>query len=334
MVLLYTEGEKIVGKSGLGKAIKHQMQALDSEKIPYTTNVKDDYDILHINTYFPKSYLFAKKARREGKKIVYHAHSTEEDYRDGFILGHITSKVFKKWICKCYNLGDIILTPTPYSKRILESYHELKGKKIIDISNGIDISFFKSKKSYRTDLRKRYNLSDDTKIVLGIGLYIRRKGIVDFIELARRMPEYTFIWYGYSSLLVATSDVRKAFRNLPDNLIFPGYGEKELIREALGGCDLYFFPTYEETEGIPLMEACAMKCNILVRDIPIWNGLVEDGVNVYKAKDVDGFEQKIKLILENKLPSLKDNTYPIAQARDIKVVGRKLKSIYEELSSK
>ena len=27
-VLLYTENEKMIGKSGLGKAIKHQMKAL------------------------------------------------------------------------------------------------------------------------------------------------------------------------------------------------------------------------------------------------------------------------------------------------------------------
>ena len=33
MVLLYTEGEKVIGKSGLGKAIKHQMIALDEENV-------------------------------------------------------------------------------------------------------------------------------------------------------------------------------------------------------------------------------------------------------------------------------------------------------------
>ena len=82
MVLLYTEGEKVIGKSGLGKAIKHQMIALDEENVLYTTNPHDSYDILHINTYFPKSYLFAKRAKKQGKKIVYHAHSTEEDYRE------------------------------------------------------------------------------------------------------------------------------------------------------------------------------------------------------------------------------------------------------------
>ena len=56
----------MVGKSGLGKAIKHQMKALDSVGIKYTTNPKEDYDILHINTYFPKSYFFAKKAKKNG----------------------------------------------------------------------------------------------------------------------------------------------------------------------------------------------------------------------------------------------------------------------------
>ena len=45
-VLLYTEGLKTIGKSGLGKAIKHQEKALQDNHIDYTTNIKDDFDIL------------------------------------------------------------------------------------------------------------------------------------------------------------------------------------------------------------------------------------------------------------------------------------------------
>ena len=44
-ILLYTENEKLVGKSGLGKAIKHQMRALELARVDYTTNPDDDYDI-------------------------------------------------------------------------------------------------------------------------------------------------------------------------------------------------------------------------------------------------------------------------------------------------
>ena len=63
-ILLYTEFEKQIGKSGLGKAIRHQMRALEENNIPYTTNPKDDYDIAHINWYGPGSYHLAKKAHR------------------------------------------------------------------------------------------------------------------------------------------------------------------------------------------------------------------------------------------------------------------------------
>ena len=121
-VCLYTEGEKLFSKSGLGKAIRHQEKALESVGVSYTTNIKDDYDVLHVNFYGPNSFALAKMAKKHGKKIVYHAHSTEEDFKNGFIFCKQISPAFKKWLIKCYSLGDVIITPTPYSKRLLEGY--------------------------------------------------------------------------------------------------------------------------------------------------------------------------------------------------------------------
>lgn len=330
-VLLYTENERMVGKSGLGKAIKHQMKALDSVGIKYTTNSKEDYDILHINTYFPKSYFLAKKAKKNGKKIVYHAHSTEEDYKNGFIFAKQTSKLFKKWLIKCYSLGDVIVTPTIYSKKLLQGYKGLENKKIYDVSNGIELDFFKKDEKLGEEFRKKYGYTKDDKVIFGIGLYIERKGIVDFVELARRLPEYKFIWFGYSPLLAATKPVKKAVHTKLDNLIFAGYVDQEMIKAAMSGGDLFLFPTLEETEGIPIIEACACKCNAIIRDIPIFEDWLIDGKNVYKAKLVDDFENKIKLFFDGKLPSLTDNAYEIAKKRSIKTVGKKLEKIYKEV---
>mgnify|MGYP006074470823 CR=1 FL=1 len=69
-VLLYAEGLKVIGVSGLGKAIQHQMKALELEGIPYTTDINDTYDIAHINTYFLKSYFLARKLKKKGKKSI------------------------------------------------------------------------------------------------------------------------------------------------------------------------------------------------------------------------------------------------------------------------
>lgn len=328
-VLLYTENEKLVGKSGLGKAIKHQIRALELAGVEYTTDPKDDYDILHINTYFPASYLMAMTAKKNGKKIVYHAHSTEEDYKDGFILAKQTAKQFKKWLITCYSLGDVIVTPTEYSKRLLDTYGI--GKKIYAISNGIEIEKFKHNDELGKRFRETYDCTEDDKVIIGIGLYIERKGIVDFVELAKRMPEYKFIWFGYSPLAAATKEVRDAVNTRLDNLAFAGYVESEMIIGAMSGCDLYLFPTLEETEGIPAIEACACKCKALIRDIPVFEGWLEDGVNVYKAKNIDEFEEKIPKIINGELPDLTEEAYKVAVDRSLNVVGEKLKAVYEEV---
>lgn len=328
-VLLYTEGEKMTSNSGLGKAIKHQMKALESANVEYTTNLKDDYDIIHINFYGPRSYHLAKKAHRKGKKVVYHAHSTEEDFRSGFIFCKQLAPLFKRWLIKCYSLGDVIVTPTPYSKRLLEGYG-IK-KKIYAISNGIELDLFKKDEAAGERFRKEYNYKKEDKVIIGIGLYITRKGIVDFVELAKRMPEYKFIWFGYSPLAAATEDVRKAVNTKLDNLVFAGYVKQQVIKDAMNGCDVYLFPTYEETEGIPIIEACACKTTAIIRDIPIFEEMLEDGKNVYKAKNIDEFEEKIRGVITGKLKKVGESAYKVAEERDIKKVGEQLKKVYEEV---
>lgn len=328
-VLLYTENEKMISKSGLGKAIKHQMNALKENNVEYTTNPKDDYDIVHINYYGPKSYELAKKAKKNGKKVVYHAHSTEEDFRNSFILSNQVAPLFKKWLIKCYTLGDVILTPTPYSKRLLQNYGI--ENPIIDISNGINVKFFEKNEKLGKEFREKFNYKTDDKIIMGVGLYIERKGILDFVELAKRLPEYKFIWFGHSPLAASPVKIREAVNTKLDNLVFAGYVEPEVLRGAYSGCNLYLFPTLEETEGIPIMEACAARIPALIRDIPVFSEWLEDGVNVYKAKNIDEFEVKIKKILNNEFSNLTEEGYKVAKTRDIKRVGKKLIDIYKNV---
>ena len=328
-ILLYTEGLDKIGKSGLGKAIKHQMKALDYVGVEYTLNPSDDYDILHINTYGIKSYFLAKKARKMGKKVVYHAHSTEEDFRNSFILSNQIAPLFKKWLIKCYRLGDHIITPTPYSKRLLDGYGI--NKEITAISNGIEIEKFITSKKLGENFRKKYDYKKDDKVIMGIGLYLERKGILDFVELAKRLPEYKFIWFGFTPLYTIPKKIREAVKTKLPNLVFAGYVEPEMIISALNGADLYIFPTLEETEGIPIMEACATKQRALIRDIPVFEEWLEDGVNVYKAKDIDDFERKIHKILNNELKDLTKEGHEVAKSRDLKIIGKQLKEVYKKV---
>lgn len=328
-VLLYTEGMKTIGKSGLGKALKHQIKALEDNDIEYSLDPKcKDYDIVHINFYGLKSYLLARKAKKMGKKIVYHAHSTEEDFRNSFIFSNQLAPLFKWWICKCYRLGDIIITPTEYSKKLLLNYN--LGKEIVAISNGIDMSFFERNEEAGKEFRKQYGYNENDKVIMGVGLYLERKGILDFVELAKRLPEYKFIWFGHSPLLFSPNKIKKAVTTKLDNLVFAGYVEPNLLKKAYSGADLYIFPTLEETEGIPILEALTAKIPSLIHDIPIFDFLRE-GIDVYKAKDIEEYEFKIKGILSGKLKSLVNNGYEVVEEKEIKRVGEQLIEVYKKV---
>lgn len=327
-ILIYNEDYERVKESGVGKAIDHQKKALDLAGVSYTLDPNDDYDIFHINTVFPKSASFAKRAKKAGKKIVYHAHSTKEDFENSFILSNELAPLFKKRLIYCYKKGDLILTPTEYSKNILQSYEI--GKEIKVVSNGIDLDFWKEKTEDRKNFYQRYGLDKNKKSIISVGLFIERKGILDFVDLAKRLPQYEFIWFGELNLALVPEKIKKAVQTDLKNLHFAGYVDQELLREAYSGSDLYIFPTFEETEGIVLLEALSTKADIIIRDIEIYKDLI-DGKEIYKAKNLEEFYKKIKLFLEGKLPSLKNEAYKIAQEKSIENVGKKLKKYYQDL---
>lgn len=328
-VLLYSEGLKKIKNSGLGKAINHQIDALKNSDIEYTIDSKcTDFDIVHINFYNPRAYLFAKKAHKMGKKVVFHAHSTEEDFKNSFPFSNFLSPVFKKWICKCYKQGDYLITPTEYSKKLLEKYN--LERKIYPLSNGIDMKFFEKNIELGKLFRKKFNFTENDKVVMGVGLYFERKGILEFIELAKRLPQYKFIWFGSNPLYMSPVKVRKALKTKLSNLYFPGYVEPEILRGAYSGANLFIFPTKEETEGIPILEAFTSKIDTIVSDIPVFDW-TKKNIDVYKASNIDEFEMYIKKILEKELPSLVDNAYKTVEPKEIKNVGKQLINIYKEV---
>lgn len=324
-ILLYSEGMNFIKRSGLGRAIKHQQRALELNGVEYTLDPKDSYDVVHINTVGVKSHHLAKTAKKAGKRVVYHAHATQEDFRNSFIFSNLLAGPFKKWICSCYSRGDVVISPSEYTKSLVKGYGI--DKPIYAVSNGIDIAKYVPKPGDREAFRAKYGLGDDEKVVISVGLFFERKGLLDFVQMAKDMPDYKFIWFGETPLYSVPSKIRKAVKTKLDNLIFAGYVQPDELKKAYVGCDVYIFPTYEENEGIVLLEALAARSNVVVRDIPVFEWLKENE-GCYKARTTAEFEDRIKGICEGTLPSLQENGHRAVENMDIKKVGEKLVRIY------
>ena len=325
-VFIYTELQKKIEKSGVGRAYYHQRAALAKCGITLVDNI-EDADVVHINTVMPHSHSMAKMLNRKNIPLVYHAHSTMQDFRNSYIGSNLAALPFKKWITNCYSKGDVIVTPSEYSKSLLLSYGI--DKEIFVISNGIDLDDYRKNEEAGREFRRKYGFTDDDEIIVSAGLIIKRKGVHDFVDLAWRCPEYKFVWFGEADLNLVGHEVRHAVKTAPDNLIFGGYVGKENIKAALSGSDLFLFPSYEETEGIIVLEALAMKIPVLLRDIPVYGDWIDIGKNAYAATDTDDFERLLRGILGGTLPDLTEGGYEIAKRKSIDNTGKQLAEAYK-----
>jgi len=326
-VYLYSGMQKLIEKSGVGRAIYHQEKALSDNGFEYVKVKTKDYDLVHINTIFPSSLMLALKSKRQGIPVVYHAHSTQEDFENSYIGSNLMAPLFKRWIKLCYKTGDVIVTPTDYSKELLKKYGITNP--IFPISNGIDTEYYQKSAQDRLDFRKAYGFLEEDKVIMSVGLWIERKGILDFVEMAKRMPEYKFIWFGYSDPNTVPKKIRDALKTKLPNLIFPGYVNKEDLKKAYSGCDLFLFMSKEETEGIVVLEALSMEIPVIVRNIPVYDNWLLNKINVYKADNNEEFEIAIHNVLEKRVENLSICGRQTAEERDIKIVGKQLINIYK-----
>ena len=327
-IYIYSGGEKLVGRSGVGQAIRHQRECLRRSGVDTTDRWTSDTAAVHVNTILPDSVLAALGARLRRKKVVWYGHSTMEDFRSSFKGSNALAPLFKRWITFCYGLGDVVLTPTEYSRQLLESYG-LK-KPVYSISNGIDTAFFKPDPGARASFRARYGLAEEEKAVVSVGHTIARKGLPEFLELARRMPEARFLWFGWTNPKLVPQEIAQAIQNAPGNVLFPGYVGREELREAYQGADVFAFLSHEETEGIVVLEALACGIPTVLRDIPVYEGWLKDGENVYKASNDGEFQRIVSGLLEHSLPDLTAAGRAVAESRSLEQVGKRLKEIYLE----
>jgi 1,2-diacylglycerol-3-alpha-glucose alpha-1,2-glucosyltransferase len=331
-ILLYFNNEKLIRKSGVGRALIHQEKALTLNNVEYTVDSTESYDIAHINTLYSKSYKIAKRCKKHNIPLVVHAHSTIEDYKNSFRFWRFFEPLFNYLLKRLYSIADIIITPTEYSKRLLEGYGFINCS-IVNISNGIDLRLYKRyivPHQLETTLRNYYKIPLNTKIVLGIGWLFERKGFIDFVNIAREIPDVSFVWLGKKNKMVLTNKIRKVIRTKPKNVYLTDYVDESIVRAFLNIASCFAFLSYEETEGIALLEALACRCPVLVRDVEVFDYLT-DGVNCYKGSNNLELKKKILQIVNSNNKVIVENGYKIVEERSLDKVGTKLKRTYSKL---
>lgn len=234
-------------------------------------------DIMHYHTINLEYFLTLPFVKIKSSAVGY-VHFLPETLENSIKLPKICRKVFYKYVIEFYKSMDYLITVNPYFIDKLVDYG-IAREKITYIPN-----YVSSKRFYKMDTkqaliaRKKYGFEKNKFVVLCAGQLQKRKGIFDFIEVAKKMPDIQFVWAGgfsFKKMSDGYEEIKKALKHLPDNVKVLGIIPREEMNELYNACNMIFLASYEELFPMIILEASNCKVPILLRDIELYKGILD-----------------------------------------------------------
>ena len=183
---------------GVGSAYIEQVGLVSSElsdKFEVTINKRIKADITHYHTINFGYYLSMKSLTSRGKSVGY-VHMLPETVETSVNLPRFMKQIFYKYMISFYKRMDYLVTVNPYFIGRLAHYGVDKSK-VTYIPNFVSSEVFHPvSPEEKIKLREKYGIDKDKFTVICAGQLQVRKGVFDFIEVAKRMPDVQFVWAG------------------------------------------------------------------------------------------------------------------------------------------
>lgn len=273
---MLSKADSVKGQ-GVGSAYLEQVKLVTegaSDIFDVRINDWRDSDIIHHHTVDPMSYVRMKTS----KSIhVSYVHFLPETLDGSINIPKPAFEVFKKYIIDFYKTADYLVVVNPIFINALEHYGIAKDK-IKYIPNYVSkTDFYKKTPKEITSLRKELSIKADDFVVLGVGQVQTRKGVLDFVEVAKKLPDVTFIWCGgfsFGTITDGYKELKKVFDNPPTNVRFLGIIPREKMNDMYNMADVLFMPSYNELFPMSILEASNVKTPILLRDLELYKDIL------------------------------------------------------------
>ncbi len=291
-----------VDGQGVGSAYLELIKLLkedgkDDFEIQLNKGIKN-CDIIHAHTFEPRNYIKLKMAK---VPTVSYVHCLPEHFDGSIKLPKLAFKIFKKYVINFYKNADHLVVVNPMFKKDMIKAG-LDEDKITYIPNFVSKEkFYKKSASEIKKIRQKYDLNEDDFVVLGAGQVQNRKGVVDFVEVAKMLPDIKFIWAGGFSFGAITDGHKKLeqiMKNPPKNVKFLGIIPRDDMNDLFNAGDLLFVPSYNELFPMTILEACSTDTPILLRNLELYEDIL---FKKYLCADNNKeFAKLIKLYKDNK----------------------------------
>ncbi len=232
------------------------------------------YDIIHAHTIEPRNFLKLKMSK---SPTVAYVHFLPDTLDGSIKLPKPIFKIFKKYVILFYKSADHLVVVNPIFKKDLVKAG-LDENKITYIPNFVSKDkFYKKKNDEIINLRKKYNINKNDFVVLGAGQVQNRKGVIDFVKVAEKLPDITFIWAGgfsFGAITDGHNELKKIMDNPPKNVRFLGIVPRDDMNDLFNISDLLFVPSYNELFPMTILEACSTDTPILLRNLELYEDIL------------------------------------------------------------
>jgi len=273
---MLSKADSVEGQ-GVGSAYIEQVNLLKegaSDIFDITINDKKDADIVHVHSINPNFYFKMKNTK--GVSVCY-VHFLPHTLDGSIKLPKPIFNIFKKYVIKFYNNADHLVVVNPIFISDLEKYN-IKREKITYIPNYVSKeNFYKVSTKERNNIRKELHIKKDDFVVLGVGQIQTRKGVLDFIETAKKLPNITFVWCGgfsFGKITDGYEELKQVYENPPKNVKFLGIIPRTEMNNMFNMADLLFMPSYNELFPMAILEAVNVEIPVLLRDLELYKDIL------------------------------------------------------------
>ena len=288
---------------GVGSAYIEQVGLVESElsdKFEITENKKISADITHYHT-INLGYYFTMGSRTKKGRSVGYVHMLPETVETSVNLPRFMKRIFYAYMIRFYKRMDYLVTVNPYFIGRLEHYGVSRDK-VTYIPNYVSSEVFHPVSAEeKAALRKKYGIEQDKFTVMCAGQLQVRKGVFDFIEIAKRMPQVQFVWAGgfsFGKITDGYNEIKKICDDPPKNVKLLGRIDREYMNEVYNLGDVMFLPSFEELFPMTILEAMCVNIPIFLRDLDIYPDILFDFYS--RASDIDGFVAEIDRLRSDK----------------------------------
>lgn len=257
-------------------------------------------DVTHFHTVNPTFMLRIPLAKWKGSAVG-HVHFLPETVETSLRLPRLFKQVFYAYLIFYYKRMDYLVTVNPYFIKSLTAYG-IKKERVSYIPNFVSHKdFHPMNPALKESLREKYSLDRERFTVLCVGQLQARKGIADFIEVAKRMPDTQFVWAGgftFGKISSGYDETKEILAHSPQNVHFLGLVDRDKMNEVYNLADVMFLPSFEELFPMAVLESMNCGLPILLRDLREYQDVLFD--SYLKGDVVEDFIRYLDRLREDK----------------------------------